>query len=74
MGKSVLQLKDAKVDVRLLSGTLEGEKVEIPLDDIASIEVIRFDKRKIIIESSIFVIVATLGVLYLKGFSEALKD
>lgn len=74
MGKSVLELKDAKVDDTFLTGMSESEKIKIRLVDINSIEVLRIDKKKIIIGSLIFIPIAIFSILYTIGIRSASVD
>lgn len=74
MGKSVLELKDAKVDDTFLTGMSESEKIKIRLVDINSIEVLRIDKKKIVIGSLIFITISIFSILYTIGIRSASVD
>lgn len=74
LGKSVLKIKDAKVDDTFLTGMSENEKIKIRLVDVNSIEVLRIDKKKVIIGSSIFVVISVISFFYVHGYASLLAE
>ncbi len=74
LGNSILKLKDAKVDDNLLTGMIESEKAKIPLGNIESIEVLRLDKKRVVIASMIIATLAGLGYAYGKAAGSASVD
>jgi hypothetical protein len=72
--RSRLLVRQAVVDNGYLLGIFEEVDVRIPLDEIASIEIHQFDKRKVVIYSFVFAIVGTFSVLYAKGWAKAFAE
>lgn len=74
MGKSVLAVKNPKVEGHYLIGKRRNSKITIPLDDIDSIEIQRFDAKKTLIYSFAFivggVIIIHVGRVGPPGFGE----
>lgn len=69
-----LMLRNPKIEGEYLIGEIDHKQTKISLDDIESIEVVKIDKKKVIIISSIILIVSVFSILYGYGYYGYTED
>ena len=52
----------------------DNNEITLPLQDIDSIDVIKMDKKKVIIGTSIFAVLSAIGIVYAHGLASLLAE
>lgn len=69
-----LIFRNSKLEDDYLIGEVNHKETRVSLSDIESVEVVKIDKKKVIIFSSVFLVVSVFSILYVYGYTSLLAE